>query len=209
MKLKFAGLAAFLIFIMSATVLAQGQFVGLGIPKTVTATGQTEVIGSVMASLRFGTTESGNLVIDVSPLRITNTTASDIRVTASGIVVGATTIDTDNSLIRVQVLAGASSGSIRIEGIRVAVAGTGITSFNARLSFESSLNLFTSGTSVPVISSVQSGLLTDPITTRFVIFNGQIFKDTTKVPVHEGYAAAFSNSAEFGQTVSTRIKIRI
>src|SRR2546428_12211584 len=105
---------------MSGTVFAQGAlFTGLGIPKTVTATGQTEVIGSVMASLRLGTTDGGNLVINVSPLQITNTSASDIQVTATGIGVGAPTIDTINSLVRLPVNAGATSGSIRVDGIRV------------------------------------------------------------------------------------------
>src|SRR5260370_11447879 len=124
MKLRFAGLAAFLILGMSGALSAQGGlFIGLGFPKRVPATGQTEVIGPVMASLRFGTTDGGNLVINVSPLQITNSSASDIRVSATGIGVGATTIDTVNSLIRVPVNAGATSGSIRVEGIRVSVAG--------------------------------------------------------------------------------------
>src|SRR5712691_5556029 len=164
MKLRFAGLATFLVLMMSGTLLAQGQFVGFGFPRAVTATGPTEVIGSVMASLRFGPTDGGNLVINVSPLQITNTSAPDIRVTATGIGVGATTIDTVNSLVRIPINAGATSGSIRVDGIRVAVAGTGITSFNAKLSWENSLNLFTSGAVVPVIDTVQSGLLADPIT---------------------------------------------
>ena len=210
MKLRFACLAALLILAMSGTLLAQGGlFIGLGLPKNVTATGQTEVIGSVMASLRLGTTDGGNLVINVSPLQITNTSPSDIRVSATGIGVGAPTIDAVNSLVRVSVNAGATSGSIRVDGIRLSVAGTGITSFNAQLSWENSLNLFTSGAVVPVIDTVQSGLLADPITERFVIFNGQIFHSTSKIPLREGYAAAFSNSTDFGQTAATRIKIRV
>src|ERR1051325_5111121 len=209
MKLRFTVLAAFLIATMSGTIFAQGGlFTGLAVPRTVMATGQTEVIGSVMVSLRLGVTDGGNLVINLAPLRITNTNASDIQVTATGITVGATSIDTNNSLVRIPVNAGATAGSIRVEGIRVAVAGTGITSFNAQLSWETSLNLFTSGTTVPVIDSVQSGLTADPVTDRFVIFNGQIFKDSSSITIHEGYAAAFSSSTGFGQTGPTKIKIR-
>jgi hypothetical protein len=210
MKLRFPVLAALLVATMSGTVFAQGAlFTGIGIPKTVTATGQTEVIGSVMASLTLGTSDGGNLLINLSPLQITNTSASDIQVAATGITAGATTIDTLNSLVRVPINAGAIAGSIRVDGIRVAVAGTGITSFNAQLSWENSLNLFTSGTTVPVINSVQSGLLADTITDRFVIFNGQIFKNSSSITVHEGYAAAFSNSTGYGQTGPTKIKIRV
>src|SRR5438128_857479 len=128
MKLRFTVLAALLIAAMSGTVFAQGaQFTGLGFPKTVTATGQTAAIGTVMESLRRGVTNGGHLLINLAPLRITNISPSDIQVTATGITVGATSIDTDNSLVRIAVNPGASAGSIRVDGIRVAIAGTGIT----------------------------------------------------------------------------------
>src|SRR5438093_4585422 len=207
MKLRFTGLAAFAVLTLSGTLSAQGLFTGSGIPTTVMATGQTEVIGSVMVSLRLGPADGGNLVINMSPLQITNTNDSDIKVAATGITVGAPSVDRTNSLVKIPVTAGATAGSIRVDGIRVAVAGTGITSFNAQLSWEKSLNIITSGTTVPVINAVQSGLVADPVTDRFVIFNGQIFDNTGSITVHEGYATAFSNSTAFGQTTATRIKI--
>ena len=209
MKLRFTGLAAFAVLTLSGTLSAQGLFTGSGIPTTVMATGQTEVIGSVMVSLRLGPADEGNLVINVSPLQITNINDSDIKVAATGITVGTLSVDRTNSLVKIPVTAGATAGSIRVDGIHVAVAGTGITSFNAQLSWEKSLNIITSGTSVPVINAVQSGLVADPVTDRFVIFNGQIFDNTGSITVHEGYATAFSNSTAFGQTTATRIKIRV
>src|SRR5438128_1136089 len=128
MRSRFISFLTFLVLIIPGGLFAQGRYQGLGFPKTVTATGQTETIGSIMVSLQLGPTDAGTLVIDVSPLRITNTNAATIRVTATGIGVGGTTIDTDNNLVRIPVLAGATAGSIRIDGIRVAIAGTTITS---------------------------------------------------------------------------------
>src|SRR5437016_3166514 len=103
---------------------AQGIFEGFGFPKTVMATGQTEVAGSAHVALRLGTVVSDTLVINVSPFRLTNGNASDIRITVSGnITVGAVTIDTDNSIVRVPVTGG-TNGSVRVDGIRIAIAGT-------------------------------------------------------------------------------------
>jgi len=209
MKSKCLTLLASLLLFAPGRLMAQGLFEGFGFPRTVTATGHTEVLGSVMVSLRQGTTVAGTLVIDVSPLQVTNANPTDISVVSVGIGVGAVAIDAENSLVRVPILAGGTSGSIRIDGIRGSVAGTGITSLNAKLSWESSLNVFLAGTRVTVISGVQSGLTADPITDRFVIFNGQVYDKTSTISVHEGYAAAFSNSTAFGQTVPTRIRIRV
>ncbi|HYR89108.1 MAG TPA: DUF5719 family protein [Terriglobia bacterium] len=212
MKSKFVGLVMFLLLSMPGPISAQGLFEGFGFPRTVTATGHTELLGPIVVSLRQGSTSAGKLVIDVSPLQITNASSADIRVVATGITVGPTEFDPDNkSLVRIPVSAGASAGSIRVEGIRVSVVGTGITSQNAKLSWEGStaLNVFTAGSSVAVINAVQSGLTADPITDRFVVFNGQVFDDTSTISLREGYAAAFSSSREFGQTVSTRVRIRV
>jgi hypothetical protein len=209
MKLKFASIVSLLALLLPGTLSAQGIFDGFGFPTTVTATGQTEVVGSVMASLRTGTTVSGNLVVDLSPFKITNPTAASIAVTATGITVGAVTIDSDKNQVRIPVNAGASAGSIRVDGIRVAVAGTGASSIAAKLSWEDSLNVLLTGTTVTVVNSVQTGLVADPITDRFVIFNGQLFDSSSTISLREGHAAAFSDSTTFGQTVPTRIRIRL
>src|SRR3954466_7261768 len=141
MKFRLLVLPVVSLLLASANLSAQGIFDGFSFPTTVIATGQTEVAGPLIVSLRTGTTVSGTLVIDLSPYRITNASAADIRVTATGITVGATSINTDVSQIRIPVNAGASAGSIRVDGIRFAVAGTGATSINAKLSWEDSLNI--------------------------------------------------------------------
>src|SRR5881396_2372187 len=98
MKSKFLTLLALLLLFGPGRLMAQGLFEGFGFPRTVTATGHTEVLGYVMVSLRQGTTVAGTLVIDVSPLQVTNANPTDISVVAVGIGVGAVAIDAENSL---------------------------------------------------------------------------------------------------------------
>jgi hypothetical protein len=133
----------------------------------------------------------------------------DIRVAANGITVGATTIDVDNNIVRIPVNAGATAGSIRVDGIRVSVAGTSASSISARLSWENALNVFSSGNVLTLVNAVQAGLAADPITERFLVFNGQVVHDTSTISLREGYASAWTNSTDFGQTVPTRVRIRV
>src|SRR5438093_3371772 len=212
MKLRSVVFISVLMLFSSGSLLAQGLFRGFGFPRTVTATGQAEVLGPILVTMVQGSAAAGTLVIDLSPLQMTNANAADISVTATTLTLGPTlpTIDADNHLVKIPVMAGgAASGSIRIEGIRVAVAGTGINSFNAKLSWQDSLNVFTDGTTVPVIAAVQSGLTAQGVGNRFTVFNGQIYGSGPTIRVTEGYAAAFSNSSQFGQTNSTQIRIRV
>src|SRR5262249_24998301 len=99
MKLKSLCLAFVVFILLPGSLLPQGIFDGFSFPVTVTATGQTELVGAVMASLRTGITVSGTLLIDLSPYKITNPNASSIQITATGISVGVATIDTDASII--------------------------------------------------------------------------------------------------------------
>src|SRR5207253_8192701 len=104
---------------------------------------------------------------------------------------------------------GGASGSIRLEGIRVAVAGVGINSFNAKLSWPDSLNVLIEGTSVPVIDAVRGGLTAQSVGNRFTVFNGQVYGSGPTIRVSEGYASAFSNSSQSGQTNATQVRIRV
>ena len=210
MKYKFAVFVSLTILFSSGSALAQGFFQGSGFPKTATATGQTELIGPILVNLVQGSAAADTLVINVSPLQITNANAADISVSAGGLTVGAATIDADNSLVKIPVLAGgAGTAFIRIEGIRVAISGASINSFSAKLSWQGSLNIFTSGTTVPVIDAVQSGLRAEAAGNRVTVFNGQVYGSGPAIRVTEGYASAFSNSSQFGQTTPTRVRIRV
>src|SRR5436309_8455139 len=212
MKFRFAVFVSFLMLFSSGSVLAQGLFRSLGFPRTVTATGQAEVLGPILVTMVQGSAAAGTLVIDLSPLQMTNANAADISVTATTLTLGPTlpTIDADNHLVKIPVIGGgAASGSIRIEGIRVAVAGTGINSFNAKLSWQDSLNVFIDGATVPVIAAVQSGLTAQAVGDRFTVFNGKIYGSGPTIRVTEGYASAFSNSSQSGQTNPTQVRIRV
>lgn len=209
--MKFSKLFLFSVLLITpGSLLAQGLFQGTAIPVTVTATGQTEVIGPIIVSMTQGPASAGTLVIDPSPLQITNAAASDILVTPAGFTVGATTIDTTNNLVEIPVNASNNStGSIRIDGIRLAIAGTKITSATAKLSWMTPGNDFIGGTVVPIINSVQSGLVAQPITNPFLIYNGQVVRSTSTIQLAEGYPGAFSNGAQYGQTNPTEVQITV
>ena len=210
MKFRLAVFVSFLMLFSSGSVLAQGLFRSLGFPRTVTATGQAEVLGPIVVTMVQGSAAAGTLVIDTSPLQITNANAADIAVNALGVGVGVTTIDADNHLVKIPVSAGGgSSATIRIEGIRVAVMGTAINSFNAKLSWPDSLNVFIDGATVPVIDAVQSGMTAQAVGNRVTVFNGQVYGSGQTIRVTEGYASAFSNSSQFGQTNATQVRIRV
>src|SRR5213594_3622268 len=174
MRTKFLVFPLFLIFLSSGPLSAQAFFKGIGIPATVASTGQTEVIGSILVAMTFGPVVADTLVINLYPLQITNASASNIEVRANGLIVGAPVIDTANNLVEIPVPASTTAtGSISIQGIRVAVAGTGINSFNARLSWLNFSNVFIDGGSVPVISSVKTPLVARSVANPSVVSSGQ------------------------------------
>ncbi|MBI2149908.1 MAG: hypothetical protein HYU27_04795 [Acidobacteria bacterium] len=189
---------------------AQGFFQAFGFPKTAVATGHTEVAGSVHMALRFGTVGADTLVIDVSPLRVTNANASDIRITTSGnLTTGAVTIESAEGRVRVPVNAGGTSGSIRVDGIRVSLTSAGSTSVSARVSWASNQNILDSPASVVVVDRIISGLAVDAVTDHFGVFNSVVFDSASTIVMREGFAAAFVSSSEFGQNTPARIRIRV
>src|SRR5437762_1503978 len=131
------------LLILPDALSAQGLFRGLSVPATVASNGQTEVVGLILVAMTSGPAVADTLVVNMSPLQITNANASDITVSATGLVVSSPTIDTVNSQVQIPVQASlTSTASLSIQGIRVAIAGTGITSFNAQLSWLGSANAF-------------------------------------------------------------------
>src|SRR5215467_3031608 len=101
---RFAPIVVFVSMLVPQQLSAQGILRAFGFPKTVVATGQSEVLGSVHMALTLGTTVADTLVIDVSPLKITNANTSDIRVTLAGnLTIGAVTIDAPNGRVGIPV----------------------------------------------------------------------------------------------------------
>jgi hypothetical protein len=197
------------IFLSANPLSAQAFFRGVGVPVTVASTGQTEVIGMIVVAMTSAPAVPDTLVINLSPLQITNANPTDIVVKATGLAVGATTIDTVNSLVEIPLQASfTSTASMNIQGIRVAVAGTGITSFNAQLSWLNSGNVFISGPSVPVISSVQAPIVAKSITIPSAV-TGQSNLTRSTIQIAEGFPGAFSNSSQYGQSGPTQLQITV
>jgi hypothetical protein len=210
MKTKLFAFFLFAFFLSPYPVSGQGFFKGVGVPAAVASTGQTEPIGLILVAMTSGPLVADTLVINLSPLQITNANSSDIEVQGNGMVVGVPVIDTVNNLVEIPVAASlTSTGSISIQGIRVAVAGTNINSFNAQLSWLNFSNVFITGSSVPVISSAQTPVVARSIANPSVISTGQSNVTRSTIQVAEGFPEAFSSSLQYGQTGPTQIQITV
>lgn len=206
---RIAILITLALVLVSKPLSAQGIFEPVAFANNAISTGQAELLSPIQILLRSGTTVPGTLVIDVSPLRIANT-ASNIQVTFVGgfSLSAAVTVQAEEGRVRVPITGTVTSGSIRVEGIRVVLAGTNVTSVTARLSWEG-LNFVHPTNSVVAINSVKTGLLADPITDRFVISSGIVVDNTASIVAREGFESAFTDSTRFGQTTATQIRFRI
>src|ERR1051326_6053106 len=101
MKTKLLPLVLFVLFILPHSLSAQAFFKGFGVPATVASTGQTEVIGLILAAMTSGPLVADTLIVNLYPLQITNASATDIVVRANGLIVGAPIIDTANDLVEI------------------------------------------------------------------------------------------------------------
>ncbi len=218
MKFRSTFLVGLLLLLLPTSLSAQGIFQGVGTPRTIVSTGYAELIAPIHINLTSGTTMADTLVVDVSPMVISNASTTDIRVVTSGsVTVGALVLEASEGRLQIPLNAGGASGSMRVEGIRVSAPGTGATSVTARLSWQGNRNLFRDPVSgalgpssaVQVVNRIQSGLVADSMTDLFVIFNGRIYDDTATVVVREGFSSAFSNSADFGQNSPVQVRIRV
>lgn len=210
MMLRMAVFISAFLFALPSQLGAQAVFEAFGFPKSATATGHTEVLGSVHVLLRLGSAYADTLVVDVSPLRITNRSASDIQITTSGnMTTGAVTIEAEEGRVLVPLNAGGNNGFVRVDGIRVAIAGRNLSSITARLSWGSRQNVFSPRDSVVVVDQVRSGLIADLMTDRFTVVNNAVVDNSATITVREGYEGAFVSAPDFGQNTPTQIRIRI
>ena len=204
------GIAAFsFLFLFNPQLSAQGIFRAFGFATTVTATGQTELVGSVHLALTLGSTLADTLVIDLSPFQITNANTPDIQIAAAGnLTAGTVTIDSVQTQVHIPINGGATSGSLRVDGIRIAMAGTNASSVSARPAQPNRAN-YLERDSVVVADRVRSGLVVDPMTDKFRIVGNTIIDNSGRIVLHEGYETAFTNALEFGQNSATRVRIRV
>jgi len=230
MKMKTL-LAAAVFFAFSAAAFAQATYTVGSTPVTqVVKSGQTEKTGDISFThvTGSGVSVAGTITITYGvPITIPfgNITVTGTNTDPGGYGVGAApavNADSSNSsagVLVINVPAGKTQGSIRVSGVRVAVAGTTLTNLNAGIS--SFGNLITAGqTNVEVIKSIAAGITSvtvDP--SSGIIINsvsGVASGSPSTIRVTEGFLNAFgvTASGEPGvsdptQTGSTMVKITL
>ena len=205
----------FLLLLSCATpALAQAVFsVGMS-PQTVSDIGYAEQAGDISLSVISGTTVAGPLVITYSA-PIANNAASEILITGRGglSVIAATPIlDRGENSITINIPAGGSfQDQIIISGVRVAVAGLGLTSVNAMISTPTDdSNLIVAGQTNPlVIGSILEPFSVAQGIAPFLSYeNGEPVNENTLFQITELFPNAFSDTVGIGgQTHPSRIRI--
>jgi len=222
MKMKTL-LAAAVFFAFSAAAFAQATYTVGSTPVTqVVKSGQTEKTGDISFNHVPGSAASvaGTITITYGvPITVNIAT----RVTVTGIGDYATdpapSVNTSASnnnagVLVINVPAGRAAGSIRVSGVRVAVAGTTLTVLSAALS--STGNQITAGqTSVEVIKSIAPGITSISVDPS----SGIVINSVSGIPsgspstirVTEGFLTAFgvTASADATQTISTMVKVSL
>ena len=210
MLFRMATAALILAAALPQGAVAQAVFQPFGFPNPITSNGHTEALGPVHLALKLGSTLADTLIIDVSPYRVTNTAATDIRVTTAGsVTTGAVTIEAADGRVKVPVNAGGSSGSIRVEGIRISTVGSTASTVTAKVSWGNRANFFEGSEVVTVANEVLRGLSADTMTDIFRVYANTVVDSTATIILREGYASSFKNSADFGQDTPTRVRIRV
>lgn len=199
MKAKTLLVAAVMFFAFTAAAFAQATFQVGSIPVTaVTATGQTEGTGAITFSVVSGTTVAGTLSISYGSNVIITSAFGNVTIAPviAGLDVNTAASTYNPGVLVVNIPAGLTAGaSFTVSNLRVAVAGTGLTSLSASIS--SVANAIVAGqTSVTVISSISNGL--GSASSSAASLNGVTSGSATAtLKVKEGYLNAF-NTADYG-----------
>jgi hypothetical protein len=167
MKTKTILIAAVMFFALSVAAFAQTATFQVGsIPVTAVAnSGQTEKTGSITFSQVSGTTPTpvGTITVNYG-VPITNcavgTTGCTITVAAQGIqVAGANIVSVNNTTgqITISVPSAQTAAVIQLSNVRVATAGTTLTTLSASVSTVG-VALLAGQTSVVVINSIAPGI---------------------------------------------------
>jgi len=213
MKTKTLLIAAVMFFGLTAAAFAQATFSVGSIPVTaVVNTGQVELSGALTFTLVSGTSVAGTVsasygVPITSPFSSVSITQGTTLV---GCVIGGFTVNTTASsnsggLLVINVPGSCTAGSVSVSGVRVAVAGTTLTSLSASLSTTG--NAITAGqTSVTVISSIAAGIASVKVATAGTINanTGAVGGSPVSIAIKEGFLNAWGQGA-----TSTLAGIRI
>jgi hypothetical protein len=223
---------------MSTTAFAQATLSISSNPTTLgCSTEHTVLTGSITVSVPSGqgAANASTLTINYGSRPITNVTTtaggigSTISLTTSGLTWAAATITVNNATgtidISLPASANPSGSSLTLSGVRVSLAGSGLTTLNAALSLSAgSTYQITAGQNNTNIVSVVAACMTDPVTTSGLIgagnqglggatvLNSGIASDADwTVDVCEAHPAAFqtTNSQPAGMQAQNGTQIRL
>jgi len=215
--------AAGIFFAFSAAAFAQATFSVGSIPVTaVVKSGLTEKTGDITFTQISGTSTSGTITITYG-VPITIDIATKVSVIGSGIGSSVNAPASSNSagVLVINVVAGSAvaGNTITVSGVRVAVAGTALTTLNASIS--STGNAIVAGqTNVTVINSIAAAIASltlDPTAGgRISAVSGAVTPCTTcpltgavTIKVKEGFLTAFGVTASTDPTQTSATMVRI
>jgi hypothetical protein len=213
MKLKTILVAAVMILGLSAAAFAQATFQVGSIPvTTVTSTGQTERTGDITFTHLSGTSNAGTITISYGVPITVPLAGPYVSVTGTAgyatVAINASSNYAAGQLI-IDVPGGAVAGTIVVSGVRVAVAGTALTSLQASLSTVGNA-IVANQTTVTVISSITAGLASVSSTPGSI--NGVTGAITAQPTANakEGYLNAFMpQDALIGDTTSVLVRFTL
>ena len=212
-KLHSIVISAAFLCLGAAPLFGQAVFSVGSTAAAVADIGVTELTGQIVLTVSSGTTVPAPLTITYSA-QITNNAASEITITGTGGlggVAGAPILLAASNAIIINVPTGGMAGDyIRIQGVRVSVAGqnfTGVTATVQALS-SSGNGIVVGQNTVVVAGQVLKPLLMDLSQAPPLSFTFGATVDVSSFIIKEGFSSAFSSSiGQFGQTVPTRIRI--
>ncbi len=200
----------------SASSFGQAVFTTSATPVSAADIGEAELTGGIQLSVNSGTSVAANFVIQYSAT-ITNNRASEILVVGTGglnTIASTPTLDRNQNAVIISVPSGGtkeSGSTIRMIGVRVALAGGGYTSVTATVTGAGSpTNTILAGQSIiTVINSIRqpfSVTVGAPVTWAKGVINSA--SDFTTVRVVENYIGAFSSFIGFyGQTQPSQLRL--
>jgi len=207
MKTKTLLIAAVMFLGLTAAAFAQATFSVGSIPVTaVVNTGQVELSGAITFTWVSGTPVTGTISIsygvpitypDLSKAAQTGAMISGTGLAGCGAqpTINNSASSNTNGIVVVNIAGAgctAAAGSFTVSGVRVAVAGTSLTSLNAALS--TTQNAITAGqTSVTVISSIAAGLASVKVSTPATInaTTAAVANSPVSIAIKEGFLDAF------------------
>lgn len=226
MKTRTLLIAAVMFFGVTAAAFAQATFnVGSNPVTGVIATGLTEQAGAITFNIvpASGATPGTaanptTITITYGGAQVTSQIATTVNPTitsslaggctdAPAVVVNTAASSNANGVIVLNVSSGCTTGGFSISGVRVAVAGTSLTTLNATLS-ASAINFTANQTTVTVISSISAGIASVKLGTSaspatVAAATGTISNSPVNLLIKEGFLNAW------GQVANGAVGLRI